>query len=151
MKIWSANYSNHAINIIIIYIYSDKTCIAWMHCKSLWIKESAKCINVNVNIYNTFTSFFFYQRVQEKQSSSVHRNWEPKFKHPRPHLMHLMKFSFDLGYIFGHYISFKMWNMIIIKNEKLYPNFLIVLYHSILSWRVYGAPIILKKKHFKIS
>ncbi len=26
-----------------------KTCIAWMHCKSLWIKASAKCINVNVN------------------------------------------------------------------------------------------------------
>ncbi len=25
-----------------------KTCIAWMHCKSLWIKASAKCINVNV-------------------------------------------------------------------------------------------------------
>ncbi len=26
-----------------------KTCIAWMHCKSLWIKASAKCVNVNVN------------------------------------------------------------------------------------------------------
>ncbi len=25
-----------------------KKCIAWMHCKSLWIKASAKCINVNV-------------------------------------------------------------------------------------------------------
>ncbi len=25
-----------------------KQCIAWMHCKSLWIKASAKCINVNV-------------------------------------------------------------------------------------------------------
>jgi len=24
-----------------------KKCIAWMHCKSLWIKASAKCINVN--------------------------------------------------------------------------------------------------------
>ncbi len=23
-----------------------KKCIAWMHCKSLWIKASAKCINV---------------------------------------------------------------------------------------------------------
>ncbi len=31
------------------YSDSDKTCIAWMHCKSLWIKASAKCINVNVN------------------------------------------------------------------------------------------------------
>ncbi len=30
--------------------HSDKTCIAWMHCKSLWIKASAKCINVNVNV-----------------------------------------------------------------------------------------------------
>ncbi len=26
-----------------------KKCIAWMHCKSLWIKASAKCINVNVS------------------------------------------------------------------------------------------------------
>ncbi len=25
-----------------------KNCITWMHCKSLWIKASAKCINVNV-------------------------------------------------------------------------------------------------------
>ncbi len=25
-----------------------KTCIAWMQCKSLWIKASAKCLNVNV-------------------------------------------------------------------------------------------------------
>ncbi len=25
-----------------------KKCIVWMHCKSLWIKASAKCINVNV-------------------------------------------------------------------------------------------------------
>ncbi len=25
--------------------------IAWMHCKSLWIKASAKCINVNVIMY----------------------------------------------------------------------------------------------------
>ncbi len=24
-------------------------CITWMHCKSLWIKASAKCINVNVS------------------------------------------------------------------------------------------------------
>ncbi len=30
-------------------IHTDKKhCIAWMHCKSLWIKGSAKCINVNV-------------------------------------------------------------------------------------------------------
>ncbi len=24
-------------------------CIPWMHCKSLWIKASAKCVNVNAN------------------------------------------------------------------------------------------------------
>ncbi len=29
--------------------YWQYKCIAWMHCKSLWIKASAKCINVNVN------------------------------------------------------------------------------------------------------
>ncbi len=28
--------------------HTYKTCITWMHCKSLWIKASAKCINVNV-------------------------------------------------------------------------------------------------------
>ncbi len=27
--------------------HTDKTCVAWMSCKSLWIKASAKCINVN--------------------------------------------------------------------------------------------------------
>ncbi len=32
---------------ISIYILIKK-CIAGMHCKSLWIKASAKCINVNV-------------------------------------------------------------------------------------------------------
>ncbi len=32
----------------IVIKHSDKTCISWMHCKSLWIKASAKCINVNV-------------------------------------------------------------------------------------------------------
>ncbi len=30
-------------------LIKKKKCIAWMHCKSLWIKASAKCINVNVN------------------------------------------------------------------------------------------------------
>ncbi len=29
------------------FTHTEK-CIAWMHCKSLWIKVSAKCINVNV-------------------------------------------------------------------------------------------------------
>ncbi len=29
--------------------HTDKKCIAWMHYKSLWIKESAKWINVNDN------------------------------------------------------------------------------------------------------
>ncbi len=28
--------------------FTDKKCIAWVHCKSLWRKASAKCINVNV-------------------------------------------------------------------------------------------------------
>ncbi len=29
------------------HMYWQYKCIAWMHCKSLWIKASAKCINVN--------------------------------------------------------------------------------------------------------
>ncbi len=30
------------------HTYWQYKCIAWMHCKSLWIKASAKCIDVNV-------------------------------------------------------------------------------------------------------
>ncbi len=33
------------------HMYWQKICIAWMHCKSLWIKASAKCINVNVPMF----------------------------------------------------------------------------------------------------
>ncbi len=32
------------------HMYWQKKCITWMHCKSLWIKASAKCINININI-----------------------------------------------------------------------------------------------------
>ncbi len=32
------------------HTYWQYKCIAWMYCKSLWIKASAKCINVNVNV-----------------------------------------------------------------------------------------------------
>ncbi len=31
-----------------------------MHCKSLWIKASAKCINVNVNDAQHFFFYFFF-------------------------------------------------------------------------------------------
>ncbi len=33
--------------------FTDNKCIAWMHCKWLWIQASAKCINVItiINIY----------------------------------------------------------------------------------------------------
>ncbi len=32
------------------HMYWQYKCITWMHCKSFWIKASAKCINVNVNL-----------------------------------------------------------------------------------------------------
>ncbi len=38
------------------HTYWQYKCIAWMHCKSLWIKASAKCINVNV--FETFLRDF---------------------------------------------------------------------------------------------
>ncbi len=41
-------HSNIHSDICIIFAWYWK-CIVWMHCKSLWIKASAKCINVNVN------------------------------------------------------------------------------------------------------
>ncbi len=31
-----------------------------MHCTSLWIKASAKCINVNVNVILLFDNVFFF-------------------------------------------------------------------------------------------
>ncbi len=37
------------------HTYWQYKCIAWMHCKSLWIKASAKCINVNVNTEEKIT------------------------------------------------------------------------------------------------
>ncbi len=41
----SLNILNESLN--------ESKCIAWMHCKSLWIKASAKCINgkCDVNEY----------------------------------------------------------------------------------------------------
>ncbi len=42
------------MNEIFVLCTDKKKCIAWMHCKSLWIKASAKCINVNVLCYFYF-------------------------------------------------------------------------------------------------
>ncbi len=39
------------------HTYWQYKCIAWMHCKSLWIKASAKCINVNV-VYTCYKPLF---------------------------------------------------------------------------------------------
>ncbi len=32
-------------------VYTDKKIIAWMYCKSLWIKASAKCINLHFKMW----------------------------------------------------------------------------------------------------
>ncbi len=40
------------------HTYRLKKCITWMHCKSLWIKASVKCINVNVIADSYFTEPF---------------------------------------------------------------------------------------------
>ncbi len=49
---WALNHYNN--NKLLLYwtywTYWQYKCITWMHCKSLWIKASAKCINVNVII-----------------------------------------------------------------------------------------------------
>ncbi len=57
-----------------------KTCITWMHCKSLWIKASAKCINVNVLIYSVITlmsfqtckRFFLWWKLKGEFLKNVH-------------------------------------------------------------------------------
>ncbi len=35
--------------------HTDKKCISCMHFKSLWLKASAKCIHVNVNVFDMYT------------------------------------------------------------------------------------------------
>ncbi len=59
--------------------HTYKTCITWMHCKSLWIKASAKCINVNVNI--SITSVFWilhstmtHTNQDEEEGADFERN-----------------------------------------------------------------------------
>ncbi len=47
-----------------------KKCIAWMHCKSLWIKASAKCINVNVNV-DDFDNTLTYGQFMNHHGFSV--------------------------------------------------------------------------------
>ncbi len=42
------------------HILTKKMFITWMHCKSLWIKASAKCINVNVNIHIYCNSIYLH-------------------------------------------------------------------------------------------
>ncbi len=43
--------------------YWQCKCRAWMHCKSLWIKVSAKCINVNVNFCSRPTLLAFTHAI----------------------------------------------------------------------------------------
>ncbi len=49
---WALNhyYNNKLLLYWTYWTYWQYKCITWMHCKSLWIKASAKCINVNVII-----------------------------------------------------------------------------------------------------
>ncbi len=43
------------------HTYWQYKCITWMHCTSLWIKASAKCINVNVtSLMSRFTLFNYF-------------------------------------------------------------------------------------------
>ncbi len=42
------------------HTYWQYKCIAWMHCKSLWIKASAKCIHVNVVLPPKTMLWFIY-------------------------------------------------------------------------------------------
>ncbi len=41
-----------------------KKCIARMYCKSLWIKASAKCINVNMYISSHMSQYFIHNRTR---------------------------------------------------------------------------------------
>ncbi len=42
--LWYMNIMSNPFHVF----YWKKLCTAWMHSKSLWIKASAKCVNVNV-------------------------------------------------------------------------------------------------------
>ncbi len=49
-----AQWLDHCVcsaNVVVRFpgnTHADEKCITLMHCKSLWIKASAKCININV-------------------------------------------------------------------------------------------------------
>ncbi len=47
------------------HTYWQYKCIAWMHCKSLWIKVSDKCLNVNVKAHSHY---------KENGNYSIHTN-----------------------------------------------------------------------------
>ncbi len=42
-----------------------------MHCKSLWIKASAKCINVNVNNNNQLLWCLLIQEQKKKKKKEI--------------------------------------------------------------------------------
>ncbi len=46
--------------------HTDNKCIALMYCKSLWIKASAKCINVNE--FNSLTQWISLSKTGERLS-----------------------------------------------------------------------------------
>ncbi len=48
--------------------HTDNKRIARMHCKLLWIKASAKCINVNVNEFNSLTQWISLSKTGERLS-----------------------------------------------------------------------------------
>ncbi len=53
--VWSSNYSQTHSRRDNARSRWSRVTVVWMQCKSLWIKASAKCINVNVNIMVTWT------------------------------------------------------------------------------------------------
>ncbi len=50
------------------HTYWQYKCIAWMHCKSLWIKASAICTVLSVNEYTPFEKYNFKQYFNEHKN-----------------------------------------------------------------------------------
>ncbi len=80
--------------------HTDNTCITWMHCKSLWIKASAKCINVNVQPLMWQNHIHYISVGGSGKLSAIKRNmnggihsWESDSLSKRSVLMEIIHFK----------------------------------------------------------
>ncbi len=92
-----------------------KTCIAWMHCKSLWIKASAKCINVIFTV-NAYFQKSLHDICRVATSAVLLRNWV---------ILHCCR-SGNPGYVITFIYIFITFLLIFISNVQQYLLFFVI-------------------------